>query len=420
MAWRDTLQQGSLDGAKFLTERSELTPGRKIAVYDSPFGDGTVTSIDLGKKPLRFVLDAVFVGETYNEARDAFLKVVNKAGPKELVHPFYGRLYVIPDPDAPITLTEDPNLDGGCATVKMTFLRHRAPSTSASNIGKALGTAAAMKKAGLDLGAAIESAMSATDIVDDFVAAASVETLDDMLSDMQALNGDIDALLATPGNLASQISSISGELLELLSTPSKLFSAIDGAQAIIADSFAQLLPEDRKQSVASTDRAISQMAALGAQSESGVIPDIDTPTRKQQRETKALFLLGFRASGVRRVTDALADNPPDNATDARRNARKARAALTSVLETSIDGAELDPNIRKALTRYRTAAVAHLEAQAGSLNALQSWVPPETLPCEVIAWTVYGDARRADEVAARAEAEHPGFIAGQVPIELLAS
>jgi prophage DNA circulation protein len=420
MAWRDTYQIGSLDGAKFHTEQSEITPGRKIALYDTPHSDGTVTSIDLGKKPLRFVLDAIFVGEDYQKARDAFLKVVNKPGPKELVHPYYQRLYVIPVPEAPINVTENPNEFGGEARVKLTLVRHRAPATSATGAGLKIGTAAALTKAGLDLEDALSTDMEGLTSIDDFVASANLDVLDDVLGDLQQLNGDIDALLDAPGNLASQITNVTGELMELLSTPAKLFSAVDGLLNAMSNSFEQLTPDDKRASIGSTERVLSQMSALGAASEAEHVPEIDTETRRAQRADKAKILLDLRVAGIRRMTEAAAKNAPDNAAEARKIGRKVFATLTEAMEVQINGVEMSPAVRKATARYRTAAAAHLTAQAGRLIDLQTYTPPETLPAEVVAWTLYGDARRAEDVAARARAVHPGFIPGGVPIELLVS
>lgn len=418
MSWRDTLQQGDLDGAKFLTERSEMTPGRKIAVYDSPFGPGEVSSIDLGKRPLKFVLDAIFLGDNYQEDRNKFLKVINAPGPKPLTHPYYGSIYVIPDPEALMSVLEDMNEEGGLARVKLTLIRHQAPSTTAKAPSLGIGSAAAMAAASTDLGDALAADFADGLSVDDIVQAANIDALDDILSDLQSLNGDIDALLSVPGNFASQITDIIGELQELVSTPDKLFSSIDGMMEKIGASVAQLGQQVQKSSAAETSSVIARTAALGNATESQDIPDVNTPTRNAQRENKAKILLNLRANASRRMADGVAANPPDNARDARKNARAVRAAITDTLEKSLHGKELTANTRRALTRYRTAAVAYLERQAGTLTEVQEWTPPETLPAEVVAWIVHGDARRAEDVANRARAEHPGMLPAGVPIELL--
>lgn len=71
-------------------------------------------------------------------------------------------------------------------------------------------------------------------------------------------------------------------------------------------------------------------------------------------------------------------------------------------------------MRKALADDG-ADLRHLrEAKDG-----RGYTPRETLPSLLVAYQIYGDAGRADEIAARNTPRHPGFLVGGNQLEVLA-
>ncbi len=411
-------QQGSIGGVKFRTIKNTIQAGRRKGVYEIPFDDRGVVGVDIGRRPRRFQIDAILLGADQNDAlaqRDKLLKVLEKKGPVLLVHPSLGPVNVEIEPDSEITeKTEAVN------QIEISFTAREAREAAAQP-GLGLGTKANVLKAAKDLGDSLGDAME-TDIsvdgVADFVASANIDVLDDVLQGIQDINSDIDAILSIPGNVASQIDAISRELAELLAAPRKLFDAIDGAIELIAAAIERITPEASQDPATSLTRAIASTLTLGQTAPP--VAAVDTPARVQQRKNQGALILNIRTDMLRRLTQTAAGLEYGSANAAQGVARKLRAATDATLEAVIEGQELNPAVRRALVALRNAGQAHLKETAGALVALSDYRPPETLPAQVIAHVLYGDATRSDEIIARnPNVVHPGFIPGGIAIEVLA-
>ena len=71
----------------------------------------------------------------------------------------------------------------------------------------------------------------------------------------------------------------------------------------------------------------------------------------------------------------------------------------------------------ALRALRAAVVAHVARIAQGLPQVTSATPAAVLPALVLAYDVYGDIGRADEIAARNRLPRPGFVPAR-PIEVV--
>ncbi len=413
MAW----QKGSIGGVKFFTVRHSTTVGRREGLYEIPFDDKGAASIDLGRAARKYQIDAVLLGDDAEAQADKLLKVIEKKGPKLLVHPRFGSGNVVCGKD--VEFTEDTDATNQ-VTISFRCTEHREPAAKTPALGAL--TRPALAKASADLGSAIgdafEAGLSANDLVDDFVNAANIEVLDEILGDLQDINADITAVLSAPGAIAGKIDAISRELSELIQSPRKLFDAIDGAMLLLAQAARRILPGSASDSIGSVERAALAMSALG--SGAAPIPDFDTPSRAVQRSNQAAIQLNMRSNGLRHMAEAAADDDSnyDSSTQAKRIARSMAGAMDSVLESTENDQELAPSVRRAMIRMRTATQRHIAAKAGLLPELTQYTPGETLPACVIAYGLYGDSDRASEIVARNGIEHPGFVPGGIALEVL--
>jgi prophage DNA circulation protein len=69
----------------------------------------------------------------------------------------------------------------------------------------------------------------------------------------------------------------------------------------------------------------------------------------------------------------------------------------------------DNNTYSAFRAMRTAVANDLATRAALLPALIAYTFAAPLPSLAVAWLLYGDISRANEIANRAEAPHPGFL-----------
>lgn len=99
---------------------------------------------------------------------------------------------------------------------------------------------------------------------------------------------------------------------------------------------------------------------------------------------------------------------------------QAAATLRDTLTDAIDTVCLtaDDATYQQWRDLRAAVVADLSARAATLPSLVTFVPTRTLPALVIAYRLYGDASRAEEIVARNDLIYPGFVPGGQPLEVL--
>lgn len=411
-------QKGDIAGVPFLTEETTTTFGRRTAVYEIPFDDKGVAGIDLGRAPRKYEIRALLLGSDYADLesqRKALIEALESPGVKRLTHPYLGSVNVRIGADITITERTSAQLRADFA-FRATEAREELDVTPSVS---SLGTRGAVAAASADLGSALSDAMESDILSDvaDFVLSANIDLLDNVLSDLQSINGDIDAILAAPGSIASQIDRISTELAELLNTPTALFAALDGAMDLVMQAVRRIAPGGSRDSVGSIQRAVSRSALLG--SSTAAIPAVNTPSRDRQRQNHGQLMLNSRVNAVRRAGDAAADLNYDSADKARETALKFTDAIDAQLEAEIEGQELNPNVRRHLLRLRGAIKSHLETRAGEAAQISKYAPPETLPASALAYFLYGDATRREDLIDRNESiTNPAFVAGGVAIEVL--
>jgi prophage DNA circulation protein len=105
--------------------------------------------------------------------------------------------------------------------------------------------------------------------------------------------------------------------------------------------------------------------------------------------------------------------------DSYQAAIKVREELVDRIDTE---SEATPNdeIYVTLSDLRTSVVQAVPNPEQNLARIVQYVPRETLPSLLVAYQIYGDAGRADEIAARNSPRHPGFLMGGNQLEVLAN
>lgn len=91
MAWADTLLDCSFRDVVFDVVGTRDSYGRAISVAEVPYVDGGVVD-DLGGRPARYSLQAIFFGDDYENRLFAALAAFNEPGAGDLVHPVIGTI----------------------------------------------------------------------------------------------------------------------------------------------------------------------------------------------------------------------------------------------------------------------------------------------------------------------------------------
>lgn len=418
--------KGAFRGAKFYVLSHRTRVGRRQPTHALPFQDKGAASTDLGRAPRVFSLTVCVIGADYRTARKALIDALEKKGPGLLIHPEHGRVNVTVGDHSEISESTE---QGGMATVSITATEafDQPAQVPSVDTGSALKSAAkAGRLAAKDSFKNPKTGLKT--LVSDIVAAMQLDTLNTVLADMRSVNGMVSSVLAQPGMLAAKIDDISRTAEQLLNTPQRLADSLDGAFEQIGNACKRIFGsngEDIDQADAvdasalslrrgkTLARAVGPIADLGSSIPDG--PDVDTQDRRDEQDSLNALRRHSRALGLFNLADAAAEAPFDSADDALEVRDALADALVTLAESEPD---LDAPLANALKRCASAVMQHLSVP---MPSVVGYTPATALPAEVIAYLLYADPERADEIVLRnPQIKHPGLIPAAQEIQVLSA
>ena len=419
MSYLDESYAASIDGVPFHTRGHSTTMGRKTAIYRLPFESRGVAHRDMGRAPREFSIDAFLLEDPrlpFNPLRvqrDKLIKVLESPGRKLLVHPIYGRVYVVTDG---VTSLVESTEQGGLIEIKFNAIEARdeiepteRPNSRAESIEKA-------KRLRTVAGESYEKNFSLD--VPDFVAMTNLEVLDDIIDCLTDINAIIGSALAVPSHFAAQIERIANETANLLRLPQLLYNTIDGTTASIIQSINTVKGRNRR-GIGNLQEVVVLSAALGADTPEP--PDIDTPSRDAERSNRAHMLIAMRASALASATTAAANATYASADEAREMLQTIQDALAGLSDNAISGIEPDVDVFDALRDLSAAIAQQLGDVSGTLAEVTKYMTADTVPMVTVAYLLYGDATRYEELLERnPQVVHPLMVPGRSVLEVLTS
>ncbi len=392
MAYQDQWQKASFRGVEFRFISTAASLGRRTVVHEYPDGDEAYVE-DLGRKTREYTFEAFVIGSDYITWRDALEAACEEKGPGELVHPTRGRMLVSVQECRPV---ENIN-ELGRSSYSLTFVRageNTQPGTrihTPSVVDSAADTAIGALEQDFELDFDVAGfpdfvEQDALEILDNAMQSI-LDTATGMLPDISILPqftgrasgilGKLTSLLRLPGDLASSITGQIGALLGLSTGPMLAFKA-----------FASLFGFDNK-TVKRT-----------------------TPSRIRQADNRVAVANLVRRTAIVEAARAASDVEFDT----RNDALAVRDQLADLLEQEVATAS-DP-VYAALTDLRVAVVRDIGTRSADLSSLGTYVPQSTVPAVVLAYRIYDDPERSEEIIRRNRIKHPGFVPGGQPLEVL--
>lgn len=403
--------------------------GRRQPTYTLPFQDKGVLHSDLGREPREVRVEALLLGTDYRAQRDRLIAALEAAGPATLYTPETGSMLCVIGKGSRAQVKRDQRMTNGVRvsfSVKETF--DQPPQEP--RVDTAAAAQSATAQARVDLASAFANPRTGlkTPIVSDFVKAAHLDVLDEVVSTLRGVNAEVSSVLSVPSGVESQINALEGQLSTLVTAPAVLFASISSVFESLADAAVSVLDldgEDREARDASlppgsrplqpgqaNTRALRTVGRLTDGHPD--VPDIDTAERRDQAQGQRAIRRHVKALGVMHLGDAATETEYTSAVDAI----AARDAIINAALSVIDSEpDLESTVAGSLRTATAALAAHLTATAGTLSTLTSHTPVDTLPAEVVAHKLYGDAERADGIVLRNSIARPLFVQGKVELEV---
>ncbi|SDI55257.1 DNA circularization protein [Pseudomonas abietaniphila] len=421
MAWRDNYRAATFRGVGFFVATADSSHGRRQAVHETAQRDIPYTE-DLGRKSREFSITGYLLGKEYDVAREELIKACEQQGPGVLVHPYRGELTVV---CRGLNVNETSE-EGGKCTLSMTFLEAGEASYPSAKVDS---VNAISEKGNEVTETAKENFVSdfLTKGYPSFVADAAttkIKELSDYLSSPEFIvSSDIQA----PSDYYDKVKSIGSDAFDLIQQPfdfaNQVVDAIGSVRSAFGSSAFGMLVDLYNQYFPSKDD----------DDDAGSVLAVLTPSRQQVVKNESAVSALVRqaaiaqaaiAAVVTQTTETVSNGGTKTASapakyDSYEAAIKVRTELADNLD---EESEITNNdlVYVALTDLRTAVVQAVPDPELDLPRLAKFSPRQTLPSLLVAYQLYGDASRADDIVARNDPRRPGFLTGGQPLEVLAN
>ncbi|MDO8294383.1 MAG: DNA circularization N-terminal domain-containing protein [Gallionella sp.] len=383
MGWKDNLQPATLAGAPFEVESAELTLGRRVQTHEYPGRDKPYTE-ELGRAARKVSIEAFLVGDDFMAKRDKLLAVLESGGAHELVHPWHGRMTV--------------NVDGDCRVRHGAREgRYCAVSISLVESGElAFPTASASTGAQSLLGAdALKTAS-----IDDFMTSFSLDGMPefgvtDAVSSATSMMGKLDGALLSLGGVLKSPARLIGDVTALLYTPQTFAQRLFG----LFNSGSSFISLGDRRDLQRTQATVGTVGQFPTTARSAST----TPTRTRMLDNRDALATLVRRTLLVQASGMSAAVPVRVYDDG--------AALRSGLTDAIEAESYTANdtVYPVLQSLRVKTHSDLTTRLRDSAKLRDVTPREVVPALVLAYDLYEQPARDDEIVARNKLRHPGFV-----------
>lgn len=395
--WKDRLQPATYRGVPFLVVSHDLEGGRRGSVQEFPQRDDPYVE-DLGRRARRFRLEAVLLGSDYMTQRDRLIEVCSSRAPGFprkvgglLTHPYLGNLRVF----CLSYRVRESIPEGRMARVSLEFVEAGdAPGPTRSS------TAAAEAETAADAAGA-----RAEEVTVETLDTTGPESVRDAIAgELRKVGQTLDSLDVFSGP-AREVALLARDVDALLTQATALAKSPADAAAQVRQALGRI-----KGAVSRTaDAAFAYEALFGLEAtqiggKGGTGTQADANARvviDQARQTAVAELAAVLAAAEWETHD---------------EAVVAREDLVGKLEDLLEGS--DPSLQVTLSRLLSLASSTIPPIGQRLPRVLELELPFDTPALVLAYQLYDDADRDQELADRAGVAKPGFLPGGVPIPVL--
>lgn len=406
-------QPASFRGAPFLVEATTDEGGPRAIIHEFP-GRKDVYAEPSGSFPRRFSIEAHVIGSRFEPEFIALEKALNQGGPGKLIHPHRGEVTVVVDGP---WRSQRHTREMGMVRLSITFCE-TAPSTAALTVKPDTSTDV---KAKTKIAYSFNSERTFSVKGPDFLTRAATAILTGprgAITALSKINNRIHSAFALVDDASRTITELTTEVTTLLGSPADLALRLQGLMnAVMGAASAagiDLSRGDKQRNRARVAAILGYLTTLGNFGDT--LPDVPTTTstQAQQADTQAALVDLIEVTALLSTIDVLVDIPLDDTGQAG----DAFSLIGDVFDRVLDRGTLDDATSQALRDVRAAFHQHLRETVAELPELGHYTPPVTVPALALAYRLYGDSTRDEEILERNPGiEHPGFLPGGVELSV---
>lgn len=428
MTWHDRIQlkgMGSWRGVTFFVDAAQSTVGRRTKVFKFP-GRAAPFVEDQGLETREFRLTCYVVGPDYDAQRDKLREEFEAEGPGELVHPYWGQITCTVV--SPVRISETFN-EGGLARFELDLVQTTDDPLTTAQPDRKPAVKAQAAKAMAASQAVFEESFSLVGAVQQLYDQATT-AVEIMASEIRAVRGAVNAALGVVDATAAAVNDLGEQAAQLVLAPAALaesvedvMSAVMGAASDVSQALAEAGLDGLTRLTALVDgplfddfvadRAMDALTNLETIGDVVPAPQVtgssqDVQARANYDALRRLFRVDAVVAGV----DALVDLDLGS----RDRVVEIRDDVAGMLDAV--ALDADDELWAALVDLRQTFTTYLNEVAANLPQVVEYVPPQALPALVIAYDLYGDATRDEEIIFKNRVADPNFVPGGAPVLVL--
>lgn len=378
---------------RFYARNAEMPElGRKTVVHEYPNSDNRYVE-DLGKNAGKYVLD-IEIQETtasaYKRSRNALMKALETQGIGVLTHPTLGKKKVVPEP---ASMSEDFITENGVVAFRITFLESTLNIFPTSTEGNQ-GFLANLYDKVFDTNEGVFA-----DLVSYYNQ--GIEIFNQGIDGLQEVTQTINDVVSTTNGVADEVAAFSADInnftssiITLMQTPANLarrFTTIYNSVATITDDF-NIMTDIVLQIFGSSDRTkITGSSAL--------ITQLNTNKIALANYTDVVCL-------------TIAYLATTNITFTSQSDIDAMLTRLNQAFDTLDPDSVNEDVYYSLQDMRTQNRLLLQNARATLPYYVS-LRTNLIPTAVLAYNLYGDSTRSDELNTLNAVEDPAFVSGNI-------
>lgn len=425
-SWLDNLRPASYKGIAFEVEDTDSDTGRRSQLHEYPNRD-TPFNEDLGKKAEKYSFVAFIIGDDCIDRANELREACKEGGPGTLVHPAFGSVMV----DCDSCKVSYSFREGRMARISLSFVEHGQETypdetsdltdnvylsatllenSSASNFVKRFNVQEVGAIAGEVSALATSYASAATDVLEEVSSKIGIVTdsFDDLTSAVDNITTVADSVLNIKNNISDALNApekFSEHLSAIFETVRLYSGKSEGIRNLKSISTVS----------ASTG---SQSSAAAGSSEEGNKDDTSPISIKrleaQQENVRQMIALTERLT-ISNEAKIIADTDFENTEEA-----------DEALETFIEDIEnqllsetvTSHDVIENLNQVKASVIENVRERISLLPQTKTIVLTETSPSIVVAYDLYEDIDRRDEIVKRNKINNPAFIPAGKELKVL--
>lgn len=424
MSWKDKLRPASFKGISFEVEDTDSDTGRRSQLHEYPNRD-TPFNEDLGKKAERYSFVAFILGDDCLDRAAELRNACKNGGTGTLIHPAFGTALV----DCESCKVSYSFREGRMARISLSFVEHGQetyPDESTDLVDSVYSAADKLETAtinnfvqrfNIEEVGAIAGDVSA---LATSYAGAATEVLEDVSSKIGIIIDGYDDLTTAVDNIttvADSVMNIRNNINDVLNGPAQFAAHLSAIFETVR------MYSGKSDGIRNLKNISTPSSSGGSTTDSGSSDENNTNDTSpisvkrieaQQENVRQMTALTERLT-LSNEAKIIADTDFENTDEAD---EALETFLEDVENQLLSETETSHDVIEHINEIKAVVIENIRERVSMLPQTKTIILPEMMPSIVLAYDLYEDIERRDEIVKRNKISNPAFIPAGVELKVL--